>query len=280
MNSILSGFNLEVYQTAVRGAMAAGEILKKNFHERLTIDREYEHDIKLEVDRITESAIIKVIEESFPDHSIISEEAGVKVKSGEYCWIIDPLDGSVNYYYNIPYFCTCIACYKTPSQTVQSIAHGKKINNMGEPFIGTVYSPITGDLYTATSGFGAYRNGVKIAAGNYKKIGDSMAILSAGGSQTVIDTMSPIIKVISEKARKVRIFGATGLDIINIATGNAGIFIQKGTNLWDFAASQVILTEAGGVISAEETVAGRWDIIATAPALFDEVEALIKAKGF
>lgn len=271
----LNAVELSIYNTAVGSAMAAGALIKKQFLDRAKIEREYAHDLKLEIDRLAEKTIIDIIEDTFYDHSIISEEIGIKVKSGEYCWIIDPLDGTVNYFYGIPYFCTCVACYKTDSSKVKNLLDGKKMQNPGEPVAGVVYVPSTGELYSAFRGKGAFRNGVKINASNKTKLSEVIVVMSTGSSPDVISDSLKAAEQFALKARKVRMFGATGLDILNVASGAAGVFFQRASNLWDFAASRVILEEAGGDFYLNEVEPGKWDIIANDPGISDELESVL-----
>ncbi|HBD93682.1 MAG TPA: hypothetical protein DC057_05880 [Spirochaetia bacterium] len=276
----LNEFDLLIYNTAVEAAMKAGELIKTQYHEFIAVETEFAHDLKLDIDRKAEKAIIDIIESHYSDHSIITEEDGIKVKSGEYCWIIDPLDGSVNYYYGLPYFCTCIACYKISPASVSRLAEGKKMGNPGEPVAGVVFSPVSSELYTAFKGKGAFRNGVRLSADTKRKLSEVIVIMSTGSTPDIINKSLCIANKFALCARKVRMFGATGLDIVNVASGTAGVFIQKGTNLWDFAASRVILEEAGGEIKYIETDAGKWDVVASNPAISGEVDEILKSCGF
>ena len=86
--------------------------------------------------------------------------------------------------------------------------------------------------------------------------------------------MGKLLPTVIERAQKVRSFGSTALDIVNVAAGRTGAFIQLGTNLWDFAAAAAILAEAGGIVDVDEIAPGRFRLIASAPGLISEVRLL------
>jgi myo-inositol-1(or 4)-monophosphatase len=96
-------------EAAIEAARAAGELLRQNFHQKLRVDAVFKHDIKLEIDVRTQDLITKLLLDRFPQHALYGEEGIVGDQSAEYQWIVDPLDGTVNYFYGIPHFCTSIA---------------------------------------------------------------------------------------------------------------------------------------------------------------------------
>ncbi len=250
---------LNVAKCAVK---EAGALQREYFNKALTVDHEFKHDLKLKIDRESEKIIIRHIKENFPDHNIISEESGVFDGKSEYTWIIDPLDGSVNYFYELPYYCVCVACYKMSKTNIDQIKSNQRPEELGVGLLGVVYQPATDTLYHATQTAGAFRNGTQIRVANYNNISECLVLLTTGGEPKVIEKMTRMIRKFSDKARKVRVFGATGLDIVNIASGGAGIFFQYGPHLWDFAASKVILEEAGGYFASEYIANGRFEVLA------------------
>ncbi len=100
--------------TAVRAALAAGRIQREHYGTLLKVDATKRNDIKLEVDRLCEDAIRDEIRTAHPAHALLAEESGSTQGADAYRWIVDPLDGTVNFFYGIPYFCTCVACYRRP----------------------------------------------------------------------------------------------------------------------------------------------------------------------
>ena len=111
----------EVAETAAR---KAGEILRSHCDRKLKVNASTQHDFKLEVDVLSERAILDVISSAFPEHAILAEESGTAEGSGNYQWIIDPLDGTVNYYYGLPYYCISIACFARPDGQPPPAARG------------------------------------------------------------------------------------------------------------------------------------------------------------
>ena len=108
-------------ETAVR---KAGEILRSHADRQLKVAASTQHDFKLEVDVLSERAILDVISSAFPDHAILAEESGTTEGAGDYLWIIDPLDGTVNFYYGLPYYCVSIACFARPGGQPPPAARG------------------------------------------------------------------------------------------------------------------------------------------------------------
>ncbi|HTP57792.1 MAG TPA: inositol monophosphatase family protein, partial [Spirochaetia bacterium] len=149
------------------------------------------------------------------------------------------------------------------------LADGRLI---GREIAAVVYAPFTKELFVATPGVGAFMNGTKL---QMKPIVDlSEAVVSLSFSALSAASMGKLLPTMVERARKVRSLGSTALEIVHVAAGRAGAFIQQGTHLWDFMAAAAILREAGGVMEASEIAPGRWKVIASNPGLFREVNAL------
>jgi myo-inositol-1(or 4)-monophosphatase len=117
-------------------------------------------------------------------------------------------------------------------------------------------------------------NGKKLVLAPISSLSEAIVSLSFGARDGSAAYMSRLLPSMIERARKVRSLGSTALDIVNVAAGRTGAFVQRGTNLWDFAAAAAILNEAGGIVDTDEIAPGRWRIIATNPGLFSEVRQL------
>ena len=123
---------------AIKVALKTGSIITKAITKNKIISEETRYDIKLEIDKKAESHIIRKLLHYFPEHSILSEEIGLINNQSEYCWIVDPLDGTVNYYYDFPNYCTSIACYKINQHTDLNEKKLQLTNLKLQPLIGSV----------------------------------------------------------------------------------------------------------------------------------------------
>lgn len=259
-------------QTARAAAYAAGVIQKKHYGRTLNVDAESANDIKLEVDRLCEAAIVNTIRQSFPAHAILAEEGGARGGRGP-TWIIDPLDGTVNYFHGLPYFCTSIACFDT------ACTEGEILPGLGKPLFGVVYAPITGDLFCAEAGNGAFLNDEPVRAAAVDSLDKAMIATGFGSSLDGLRRMRTGSEALYTRVRKMRCLGAAAYDICNVAAGRLSGFFERGLHHWDVAAASVIAFEAGAQISARELSPGCWDYVASAPGIAEEFAQSLAGAG-
>ena len=211
----------------------------------------------------------------FAGHGILSEEMGYAPGVDPYLWIVDPLDGTVNFFHGIPFFCSCVSCHEIAegngSGANPQLSDGRVI---GAATAAVIYVPLGKELFVATRHGGAFVNGARLLLKPLPSLSEAIVSLSFGARDGSPAYMSRLLPSMIERAQKVRSLGSTALDIVNVAAGRTGAFVQRGTNLWDFAAAAAILNEAGGIVDADEISQGRWRIIAANPGLFSEVRAL------
>jgi myo-inositol-1(or 4)-monophosphatase len=144
-------------EAATRAARAAGALVRENFGRSLKVNVEEAHDLKLELDVRAQELITKFLLEEFPNHSILGEEGNVDNTSAEFEWVIDPIDGTVNYFYAIPHFCISIA-----------------LREKGEIIVGVIYDPMREELWQAERGGEAYLNGQTIKVSQSTDISHSV----------------------------------------------------------------------------------------------------------
>ena len=180
-------FTSKIRNTAEDAAKAAGEIQLRHFGKKLKVDYMGKDDLKLEVDRLCEQVIIEIIVNNFPEHSILAEESGFAMKESEFIWIIDPLDGSVNFFHSIPYFCVCVACY-FKSQGVSNEFQ----DPFGTPLVGVTYDAFKDELFTGINGRGAFCNGDKINPCTNKNLSEAVITLTFGNDETTNRRMERI----------------------------------------------------------------------------------------
>ncbi|HUI72265.1 MAG TPA: inositol monophosphatase family protein [Spirochaetia bacterium] len=264
-----------VRSTAIEAATAAGELLRARFHSSLQVDAVEAHDLKLRLDRECEDAVVGAIRRRFPSHGVLSEEMGYSPGTDPYLWIVDPLDGTVNFFHGIPFFCTCVSCHAIEAGNGTSdtlrLPDGRKI---GSTVAAVIYAPQEKELFVATPRGGAFMNGTRLLVTSVSRLSDAIVSISFGVRDGSVAFVSKLLPSITERAQKIRSLGSTALEIVNVAAGRTGAFLQKGTNLWDFVAAATILREAGGVVDVMEIAPGRFRIIASNPGLYGEIREL------
>jgi len=243
---------------AVRLGKRAGEYLKEHRLDELTIEHKGRIDLVTNIDRQAESMIVSEIERAFPDHGLLAEEGFSKKGSVPYTWVIDPIDGTNNFIHRIPFFCVSIAVLKER-----------------EPHIGVCCSPMTGDIFWAQAGRGAYRNGARLHVSRTDRMIDSLIATGFPYDVDEIDIIIQRFTSILRKVRGIRRLGSAALDLCYVASGSLDAFWEQGLKPWDMAAGVVILQEAGGKVSCLDGSPFdmyRGDIIASNARLHDELQ--------
>ncbi len=237
----------ELLVTAVEAARRAGRLLRENFEKPLEVDAMHAHDIKLELDRRTQRLIEDCILERHPKHAIYGEE-GVRGGSGDCEWIVDPLDGTVNYFYGIPHFATTIA-----------------VRRNGELLAGVTHDPMRDETWTVEAGGAALLNGRPMATSARTDLQD--CIVSMGVSKTLdtINNALPAFGNAMRRVRKMRMLGSAALDIAYVACGRLDAYIEHSISLWDIAAGLLLVPAAGGKVNLQPHADNpdRFSIIAT-----------------
>jgi len=245
----------------------AGKIILKNFNGVFKIDhKEGINNLVTEVDKLAETRIIEVIRKAFPAHSIISEEVGELIKPSDYQWIIDPIDGTVNFAHGIPICCVSI---------------GLMYN--GQLLMGAVFNPMMDELFVAEKGQGATLNGqpIKVSVkSNFKT-----AFLVTGFPYNWPDGAEHPIKVFERlvlEGLPVRRLGSAAIDLCWVACGRFDGFWEYNLQPWDVAAGYLIVQEAGGRVtdfSGKEYDVFDKETLATNGLIHEDMLGVIKRKG-
>lgn len=227
MSSPLSSF----LAAAVEAAHAAGELLRGKFRAPRQVNVTEAHDLKLEIDIETQDLITRSLLGKFPEHAFYGEEGIVGDQSAAYQWVVDPLDGTVNYFYGIPHFCTSIA-----------------LRHESEVVLGVIYDPMREELWTAQRDGAAEFNGEPMRVSERRAVGE--AVVSVGLSKTgvTISAGLPLLQDLVHRARKCRLMGSAALDMAYVACGRFDAYIEQGISLWDVAAGSLLIEKAGGKV--------------------------------
>ena len=265
-----SGWRRYLHATAVEAVRRAGRIQQQYVEGFKTVDVEQHHDLKLAVDRQCEAVMVQLLRERFPDHGIISEESAEINPEAAYRWYIDPLDGTVNYYLGQPYFCACAACYHLPPDS-RDPAH----DPWAHPLSGVVYAPMLNRCFEAMPDGPAICNGRPVQVGSDRQLQRAVVGFSYGSDPDTMRRMQALGAELVRQARKVRIFGATALDLVHVASGRLSGLVQGCVRGWDFAAARIIVEAAGGYFRADRTGPDQWQIVGAAPGIAGQLQALV-----
>jgi myo-inositol-1(or 4)-monophosphatase len=220
-------------ELAIEAALEAGKYLKESVGNIRHIEYKegQETNLVTEIDKQSEQMIMEKIKQHYPDHDFLGEETGGHNVKSEYRWIIDPLDGTVNFTHGLPLFCVSIGLeYKG---TIQ---------------LGVVYNPISNELFTAERGKGAYLNSKRLQVTKTNTLIESMLV--TGFPYNVKENPDHAVEHFTNflmEAQALRRLGSAALDICYVAAGRFEGFWEVNLHPWDVAAGVLILLEAGGV---------------------------------
>ena len=220
--------------TLIKAIRAGAAELSRYINTTFTIsNKEGINNLVTEADHASEKAILDVIKEAFPDHHILSEEVGEIVMDSNYKWIIDPIDGTVNFAHGIPLCCVSIA-----------------VEHKGQMILGAVYNPSYNEMYLAEKNMGATLNEKPI------RVSEKTTVLSSclvtGFPYTYLDMPNGPIEIFSRLIRKgipVRRLGSAAIDLCWVACGRFDGFYEHKLQAWDSAAGFLIVEESGGKVT-------------------------------
>ncbi len=215
-------------------ARAAGSILRSGLNSDFQVDHKGEIDLVTEMDHRSEDYLIGQVRAHFPEHTIVSEEAGQLSGDSRTCWYIDPLDGTSNYAHRVPIFAV-------------SIAYAED----GEMRLGVIYDPMQNELFSAERGRGAWLNGRPIHVSAQAEL--DQALLVTGFPYDVRQTTFNNIELFGRmtlRSQRVLRLGAAAVDLGYVAAGRCDGFWEIRRKPWDLAAGALIVEEAGGQVTA------------------------------
>ena len=227
----------KLLEVATDAALASGDRIVKYLGHLGDIRFKREKDMVTEADRLSEEIIVTKIKQAFPEHDILAEERGLVRGDGigeaEYTWVIDPLDGTTNFAHGVPIFAVSVC-----------------VTNLGIPVAGVVYDPVSGELFRAEHGRGAFLNDKKIAVSAVSSISHSLVATGFpyDMSNDRDNNVRDFCRVVRE-AQGTRRMGVASLDLAYVACGRFDGFWEPGLAPWDVAAGWVLVREAGGTVT-------------------------------
>ncbi len=232
-------------KTAITAAKEAGKIILDYYLKNVdAISKKNTYNLVTKADIDAENKIISIIKDKFPKHSILTEESGEERNKSNYLWIIDPLDGTNNFYHKFPMFCVSIALYKK-----------------GKPQIGVVFDPIKKELFVAEKNRGAFLNDKQIKVSNANDLNKSLLALGFYYERGSLmrKSLVQMKKFFYENVHGIRRTGSAALDLCYTACGRFDGYWELKLSPWDYAAGSLILTEAGGRIT--DTQGKRYNLL-------------------
>ena len=238
---------------SVVAARAAGALMRKNWRSPKVVNKASRYDIKLELDVRCQKLIEKHLAAAFPEIPVLGEEGDSGDVTLEYRWVIDPIDGTVNFAYGIPHAGVCIALQrKVRSSGFRVQSSAKRLTKPGtqnaehETLLGVIYDPFADEIWTATHTGPARLNGRVIHVSDRRKLADCLVTTGFAKSKKSVDEMLPFFGKLAYSVRKVRMMGSAALALTYVASGRLDAYVESRVNLWDIAAGGLILERAGG----------------------------------
>lgn len=219
----------EFLRFGVRCAIKAGKELMR-YYGSASAREKARLDIVTEADLSSEKVIIESIRSRYPEHGILAEESGDNNKESDYRWVIDPLDGTVNFFHSYPLFSVSIA-----------------LEYCKEPNMGVIYNPYTRELYTAEKDKGAFLNNKRIGVSDNSSLKD--ALLFTGFTHEDKTLHEKSVRLFSNLLRKtqgIRRGGSAALEMADVAAGRADGYWELNIHRWDVSAGILLVREAGG----------------------------------
>jgi myo-inositol-1(or 4)-monophosphatase len=219
-------------EAAVEIAHEAGKILREEFDRPAQITYKGDVDLVTQADKRSEQAIVGRLTKYFPDHSVAAEEGTGRESASEFCWHVDPLDGTTNFAHGYPCFCVSIA-----------LAHKDTV------LAGVIYNPIYNELYAAARGEGATLNGNKISVSKIATLATSLLCTGFPVHKRLANPNIHYYWDFTLRSHGVRRDGSAALDLACVAAGRFDGFWEFGLQKWDTAAGMLLVEEAGGNVS-------------------------------
>ncbi|HEX4655249.1 MAG TPA: inositol monophosphatase family protein [Mycobacteriales bacterium] len=255
----------ELRDLATEVAREAGALLRDRPTALQTSTKSTPTDAVTDMDRAAERLIVDRLRARRPDDLVVGEESGQHGRDGAgiVSWLVDPLDGTVNYLYGIPQYAVSIAA---------------RID--GDAIAGAVFDVMRDELYAASRDGGATCNGALLRCSDQTDLGLSLVATGFAYAAETRRTQAAVLTTVLPAVRDIRRLGSAALDLCMVASGRVDAYFEAGMQPWDWAAGALIATEAGARVGGlGGRPPGSWTTLAANPALFAELEALLVEAG-
>lgn len=244
---------------AMRGARAAGrELLNRYGKVDGVTAKSSATDPVTDADRIAESTLVKLISSERPDDGLLGEEGAERESASGIRWVIDPLDGTVNYLYGLDNFAVSIAA-----------------EDENGPVVGVVHNPLTKRTFHAIRGVGAGVDGRPLRVNDPVPMNRALLATGFGYDAEMRRRQGALIAALLPRFRDIRRIGSAALDLCAVASGSVDAYFEEGVKAWDVAAGGLIAEEAGALATRTPPIAGQAGLLVAGPALFEEFSRLL-----
>ena len=228
----LSRSGLTPLEVARRAVMAAGEVAVSRFGRPQKVESKSRGNLVTEADKLAEKAMIDIVRQEYPQHNIVSEESEPSLSGSGYTWFFDPIDGTNNYYFGLPFFAM-----------TASLARGEEI------LLGLVYDPLRRELFWAEKGKGAFLNDSPISVGRRTKLEAAFIGFDLGYSQEQRQEALRVARRLWIEMYTLRVLGSAALGLAYVAAGRFDLYFHRFLYPWDLTADILLINEAGGLVT-------------------------------
>lgn len=239
--------------------------MRDNWQSPKRVNLNDTYDIKLELDVRCQKTIEKILHGAFPQSSLLGEEGCSGNSKSEYRWVVDPIDGTVNYFFGMPHAAVSIALQKCDECRVTSdetnmrkhpplhvTRHPSRVTCLG-----VIYDPFTDELWTATLGGKTKLNGKVVRCSTRSRVHDAVIAMGFSKTRENLEKSLPHLNRLARRAKKIRIMGSAALELAYVACGRLDAYIERTINLWDIAAGGLMVECSGGEMFLKELPDGR-----------------------
>lgn len=255
----------ELLETALEAAREAGALLRDGRPDDLGVaaTKSSPVDVVTEMDTASEKLIVELVSGRRPDDGYLGEEGASSAGTSGIRWVVDPLDGTVNYLYGLPSWAVSIAAEEN-----------------GRAVVGVVAVPARGETFHAVAGEGAYLNGRRIACRPAPAPGQALVCTGFNYVQQVREHQAEVVRELLPRVRDIRRGGAAAVDLCDVACGRLDAFYERGLHPWDMAAGVLIAREAGALAGGRPGLEPSGELTVTAvPGAFEPLQSLLEELG-
>lgn len=231
-------------KAAVSAARAAGKLMRDNWYLPKRVNQFDVHDIKLELDVRCQKVIETLLRRAFPKIPLLGEEGNSGDVNAAYRWVVDPIDGTVNYFFGMPHAAVSIA--------LQATAPGSAIAE-----VGVIFDPFTGEIWTVIRGGKTKLNGKPVRVSQRKKVNDAVIAMGFSKSRENLEKSLPHLNRLARQAKKIRVMGSAALELAYVSCGRLDAYIERTINIWDIAAGGLMVESSGGEMFLKNLPDGR-----------------------
>jgi myo-inositol-1(or 4)-monophosphatase len=262
----------ELVGLAEQVAREAGDLVRDGRPERVDVasTKSSPTDIVTAMDTASEALLRRQIQRSRPEDGILGEEGGLAAGASGLTWVVDPIDGTVNYLYGIPAYAISVA-----------VVTGDPLDPAGhEVLAGCVHNPSSGETWTATLGGGAWLGGTRLRVNTGVRLDRALVGTGFGYAVERRRHAANVAAQVLPRVRDIRRIGSAALDLAAVATGRLDAYYERGLGPWDLAAGGLLAREAGALVGGlGERAASSELVVAAGPGLYDDLQELLLPLG-